>query len=302
MRGEPTQRLAGPAKFLHLQKSFCPLSTCEICPSPTFEAPSRTPTDSNGREYGTVEVRSRLAVMFARFRAGRRAARPQFQSSPVHSGGTRTHIAACAMSVPNTGNSVQERVREFVRNNPDSGWDDAWKAKITPWDAGYAQPPLRDLIQSNVLDLPRSGRALVPGCGKGYDAMLIASNFGLDTLAVDIAPTAVNAANELLASVTIPEPGKVTFKLGDFFTLANSPEERFELVYDYTFFVAIPPSLRADWGRQMSTLVKSGGFLITLIFPLDPRRMSGLLSTFVQSTTLRFLAKAGRKYSIKFPK
>lgn len=41
------------------------------------------------------------------------------------------------------------------------------------------------------------------------------------------------------------------------------------------FFVAIPPSKRADWGRQMNALVKPGGFLITLIYPIDPPQKDG---------------------------
>ena len=35
------------------------------------------------------------------------------------------------------------------------------------------------------------------------------------------------------------------------------------------FFVAIPPVLRSDWGKQMSALLRPGGYLITLIFPLN---------------------------------
>jgi hypothetical protein len=38
--------------------------------------------------------------------------------------------------------------------------------KVTPWDIGIVQPPLRDFIQSGEFDLPRKGRALVPGCGR----------------------------------------------------------------------------------------------------------------------------------------
>jgi methyl halide transferase len=37
-----------------------------------------------------------------------------------------------------------------------------------------------------------------------------------------------------------------------------------------SFFVAIPPSKRPEWGRQMNSLVKSGGFLITLVYPIKP--------------------------------
>jgi len=72
-------------------------------------------------------------------------------------------------------------------------------------------------------------------------------------------------------------------------------DELFDLVYDYTlaspkyqsycaeidkmylgrFFVAIPLSMRGDWGRQMNALVKPGGFLVTLIYPIDPYKDYG---------------------------
>ena len=39
------------------------------------------------------------------------------------------------------------------------------KDGMTPWDAGQAQPPLKELLESKVLDLPSTGSAFVPGCG-----------------------------------------------------------------------------------------------------------------------------------------
>lgn len=33
--------------------------------------------------------------------------------------------------------------------------------------------------------------------------------------------------------------------------------------------------MRADWGRQMSVLIKPGGFLIALVFPINPRQDDG---------------------------
>lgn len=43
-----------------------------------------------------------------------------------------------------------------------------------------------------------------------------------------------------------------------------------------SFFVAIPPPRRVDWARQMAKLVKPGGFLITLVFPIiDPDTGTG---------------------------
>jgi hypothetical protein len=37
-----------------------------------------------------------------------------------------------------------------------------------------------------------------------------------------------------------------------------------------SFFVAIPPSRRNEWGEKMAELIKPGGYLITLVFPIDP--------------------------------
>lgn len=55
-------------------------------------------------------------------------------------------------------------------------------------------------------------------------------------------------------------------RLADFFEL----EGQFDFIFDYTFFCAIPPSLRPAWGRQMGALLKPGGKLLTIIYPIHP--------------------------------
>ncbi|THH33790.1 hypothetical protein EUX98_g404 [Antrodiella citrinella] len=171
-----------------------------------------------------------------------------------------------------------EVVRKFIDEDPLGGWDKAWQTKTTPWDYGDVQPALRELVESKAVDLPTSGCALVPGCGRGYDAIYIASALGLSTAAVDISKTAVSAANELLSNSEVPTGGaQVKFVFGDFFTeeLGIGGRTDFDLVYDYTFFVAIDPARRPEWGRRMSELVRKGGYLITLVFPIDPPRDYG---------------------------
>lgn len=86
---------------------------------------------------------------------------------------------------------------------------------------------------------------------------------------------------------------KVKFDVADFFAMEEAAA--FDVIYDYTyaylpaeirsaqadqkprhrFFVAIPPAKRAEWGQQMTKLVKPGGFLITLIFPILPYKDFG---------------------------
>ncbi|EKM54217.1 uncharacterized protein PHACADRAFT_257911 [Phanerochaete carnosa HHB-10118-sp] len=176
------------------------------------------------------------------------------------------------MSVTQNLSRTEQRevVRDLVAKDPVRGWDDAWKANMTPWDDGGVQPPLRDLLSAHELKLPTSGRALVPGCGKGYDAHFIATTTGLDTLAVDISPTAVRLAKESLADLNLPSTVNVKFEHRDFFALDSSEQEKYDLIYDHTFFICIPPSRRAEWGQFMSRLIKPGGYLVTLIYPIDP--------------------------------
>ncbi|KAF9221882.1 S-adenosyl-L-methionine-dependent methyltransferase [Gyrodon lividus] len=161
---------------------------------------------------------------------------------------TRVYEGACAIKISATAASAKAEVARLLQENPDNGWDNAWKAGVTPWDAGDVQPALRNLILSKELDLPKQGRAL------GYDATFIASNLGLDALAIDISPTAVQAA-QVFAN------GKASFKEADFFKLSASEEQKISLIYDHTFFEKL--------GRQISALLKRGGYLITLVYPLD---------------------------------
>ncbi|GJE84638.1 S-adenosyl-L-methionine-dependent methyltransferase [Phanerochaete sordida] len=161
-------------------------------------------------------------------------------------------------------------VRQYLGADSERGWDNAWKVDLTPWDAGQSQPPLRDLLKSGLLQLPATGRALVPGCGKGYDAPLIASSTGLDTLSIDISPTAVQQARDYVAKLDLPSTATVHFEQRDFFSLGESEDEKFHLVYDYTFFVAIPPERRSEWGQVMRRVVRPGGYLVTLVYPIDP--------------------------------
>ncbi|KAF8904090.1 S-adenosyl-L-methionine-dependent methyltransferase [Gymnopilus junonius] len=167
-------------------------------------------------------------------------------------------------------------LNDLVGHSDQQNWEKAWEANVLPWDKlGAVQPPLQALLLSDEQVWPRVGRALVPGCGRGYDAIFIAKTLGLDTLAVDISPTAIQSAHALLASSPAVSPGRVTFREMDFFAFAVPDNELFDLIYDYTFFVAIPPSKRAAWAEQMGALIKPGGFLIALIFPMNPQTDDG---------------------------
>lgn len=61
------------------------------------------------------------------------------------------------------------------RNHP--RWNEIWKATANPsFDKGNVSPALLRLIQGGTEEAPIPvGRALVPGCGRGYDVAVLAS-------------------------------------------------------------------------------------------------------------------------------
>lgn len=67
---------------------------------------------------------------------------------------------------------------------------------------------------------------------QGYDVDLFARR-GLDSIGLDIAETGVKIANKWLASqANAQRKGSAEVVLGDFFEYR--PQEKFDLIYDYT--------------------------------------------------------------------
>lgn len=177
------------------------------------------------------------------------------------------------------------------------GWDAMWQRKVTPWDRSAPNPALVDALRDrcDVLGPPlkesvgkERKRALVPGCGRGYDVFLFASH-GYDAFGLDMAKTAIDGCNELRAQegddpdkypVSNADVGRggTTFLKADFFKddfLGQTGGENFDLIYDYTFLCALPPSLRWKWAKRMSELLAPKGVLICLEFPLAKPPKSG---------------------------
>ncbi|KAM0791665.1 hypothetical protein ACM66B_006101 [Microbotryomycetes sp. NB124-2] len=180
-----------------------------------------------------------------------------------------------------SGDDVFTRLRSMFKDSKDNyqegGWDQAWKAGLTPWDSSDVQPALKELVDhkwSNV-GVPWSElqgqHALVAGCGKGLDATFFATR-GLLSLGIDLSETAIETAKQTLAKSNNP-PLNVDFKVASFFDFEH--KDFFALAYDYTFFCAIPHSLRKPWADRYADLIRPGGVLITLVFPIDGDRPGG---------------------------
>ncbi|KAL3265158.1 hypothetical protein ABHI18_000063 [Aspergillus niger] len=186
------------------------------------------------------------------------------------------------------------------RNVQDHGsaWAALWDAQYNDmWDRGKPSPALIDLVEYRkelFQPLAADGRrkkALVPGCGRGYDVVMLALH-GFDAYGVEISATGVAAA-QTYASKELQRPqaynfgeqesdsanpGNVTFLEGDFFKTDWEPNNLkgggglFDIIYDYTFLCALHPDMRRQWAARMAGLLRDDGYLVCLEFPLykDP--------------------------------
>ena len=136
-------------------------------------------------------------------------------------------------------------------------WSKLWdKGDFLPFDRGLPNPALEDTLKNQLEILKscfrdnsqggrRRKRALVPGCGRGYDVLLLAS-FGYDAYGLEVSETAVKKCmEEQKANGHKYSPkegsdggGRISFVHGDFFgdDWVKHVEGGgiFELIYDYT--------------------------------------------------------------------
>lgn len=133
--------------------------------------------------------------------------------------------------------------------------------KADLWDRGSASPALIDVVEGyrkpGEMFHPftadgRRKKALVPGCGRGYDVVLLALH-GFDAYGLDISEAGVAEA-EAFAAKELDGPGDANFGprydknaidqsrgnakflKGNFFTSEWEAQAvgRFDLIYDYT--------------------------------------------------------------------
>ncbi|MEM1414552.1 MAG: methyltransferase [Myxococcota bacterium] len=138
-------------------------------------------------------------------------------------------------------------------------WEDAWAEGRTRWDAGAPAPVLLGLLREEALGAPAGRRALVPGCGSGYDVFAFAAA-GFEAVGLDVAPTAGERFEVLRAERGL---ANARIEIGDAF----AHEGRYDVVWDYTFCCALDPAERPRWAALMERLLAPGGVLATLIFP-----------------------------------
>lgn len=144
-----------------------------------------------------------------------------------------------------------------------------WRARYadgtTPWDLGGAHPGLVNWLAGPGWELHLKS-AVVPGCGKGSDVLCLAKA-GMRVAAVD----AVDLCGEHFADQLTELGGG--FHVANFLKLDGPAVAElggpWQLLYEHTIFCAIDPEQRAAFGAAAAAAVAPGGYLLTLLFPIN---------------------------------
>lgn len=134
-------------------------------------------------------------------------------------------------------------------------WEDKYTTDDLGWDIGHVSTPLKWYIDQ-ITD--KNLKILIPGAGKGYEAIYLFQQGFRNVYVIDI-------AKQPLEHIKTQVPDFPDHRLieGDFFDLDLTD---FDLVLEQTFFCALLPSLREKYALKMSQILKTGGKLAGLLF------------------------------------
>jgi len=134
-------------------------------------------------------------------------------------------------------------------------WNTAYEKNDTPWDKGFASPPLRAFLAKQVV----AGEVLVPGCGSGHDVRLLAGQ-GAVVIGMDIAPGAIRKAAEYrLVS-------NEHYVVSDFLNLDDIYTARFDWLVEHTCLCALDPEQRPAYAHAVARALKPGGNFLAVFY------------------------------------
>ena len=140
-------------------------------------------------------------------------------------------------------------------------WGRCYRQGDTPWEKGEPHPELPFLLERYRELFAESDRLLIPGCGFGHDAALIAGTAGGEIEGLDIVKEAVMEAKEKYPMENI------SWQCGDLFEWSEGKEGAYDMVWEHTCFSAIPPETRLNYAVAMASLIRQNGYLLGVFFP-----------------------------------
>ena len=133
-------------------------------------------------------------------------------------------------------------------------WEQRYANNNTGWDLNTVSPPLKHYIDTLT---NKSLFILIPGCGNAYEAEYLHNQGFENVFIVDLAEHPL-----LEFSKRVPDFPKSHILHLDFFNLT----QKFDLIFEQTFFCALHPEQRLHYAHHTSKLLNSNGCLVGLFF------------------------------------
>lgn len=158
-----------------------------------------------------------------------------------------------------------DEVRNASRDEVDqaSYWQEVYvesEAHSPGWNLGEANPEFIWRLENEKPSLT-SGKALVPGCGYGHDALIFAQA-GFEVTALDFAEMAIDGTRRAFDAAG----ASGEFLQQSLFDLGHDHDGKYDYIIEHTCFCAIHPERRSEYAKLAARLLKPGGQLIGLFY------------------------------------
>jgi 3-hydroxyisobutyrate dehydrogenase-like beta-hydroxyacid dehydrogenase/SAM-dependent methyltransferase len=147
-----------------------------------------------------------------------------------------------------------------------AAWDQRYRDGQDGWELGGPAPPLAAFLREDPRRPLPPGRVLVPGCGRGHEAALLAE-LGFATIGLDLSGEALREARRLHG----PDRPALRWLQADLLdpaalAAAGLADGSLQGVVEHTCFCAIDPTRRPDYLRAVTRLLAPGGWLLGLFW------------------------------------
>ena len=150
-----------------------------------------------------------------------------------------------------------------------AAWDQRYREGRDGWELGAPAPPLDAFVREDPRCPLPTGPVLVPGCGRGHEAALLA-DLGFEAIGLDLSGEALREARRLHGAA---RPGLrwLQADLLDAASLRSAAlaDRSLQGVVEHTCFCAIDPSRRLDYLAAVTRLLAPGGWLLGLFWCHD---------------------------------
>ena len=181
---------------------------------------------------------------------------------------TRVMARGASASSSDEG-AVVSTAGAFANDGGGTNWEAMWANGIAEgqaFDCRRTEPGFQAMLDRGEVAVG-DGRALVPGCGRGYALASLARAGFSRVVGLEISATARDACEAQLEKEEIPSGSDIAVEVADFFEYDVEEGKRFDAAYDCTFLCAIDPNKRKEWADVYARVIKPGGLLVSLVFP-----------------------------------